>query len=189
MSTATKNQNRIALAFAPPFKAGDLPKGTPEIVNTDQGSQFTSAEFTDALKANGIRISMDEKGCWQDNVFVKRPWRTVKYEEVYLKAYDIMSAAKASLGTFFDYYNPRRPRQSLDDKTPDAIYFAALPQKGAYRLTTGLPTVPLASRIISQQAAVPWIALPRKTSPIDSRILSKQTGPTLASFRLNNKSV
>lgn len=104
--------------------------GAPEIFNTDQGSQFTSAEFTDVLKANDIRISMDGKGCWRDNVFVERLWRTVKYEEVYLKAYDTVSAAKASLATFFDYYNRRRPHQSLDDETPDAIYFAGLPEKG-----------------------------------------------------------
>ena len=104
--------------------------GAPEIFNTDQGSQFTSAEFTDVLKARDIRISMDGKGCWRDNVFVERLWRTVKYEEVYLKAYDTVSAAKASLGTFFEYYNRRRPHQSLDDETPDAIYFAGLPEKG-----------------------------------------------------------
>ena len=104
--------------------------GKPEIFNTDQGSQFTSAEFTDVLKARDIRISMDGKGCWRDNVFVERLWRTVKYEEVYLKAYDTVSAAKASLGTFFEYYNRRRPHQSLDDETPDAIYFAGLPEKG-----------------------------------------------------------
>ena len=71
--------------------------GTPEIFNTDQGSQFTSAEFTAVLKTHGIRISMDGKGCWRDNVFVERLWRTVKYEEVYLKAYDTISVAKASL--------------------------------------------------------------------------------------------
>jgi len=104
--------------------------GKPEIFNTDQGSQFTSAEFTDVLKARDIRISMDGKGCWRDNVFVERLWRTVKYEEVYLKAYDTVSAAKANLGRFFDYYNRRRPHQSLDDETPDAIYFAGLPEKG-----------------------------------------------------------
>ena len=104
--------------------------GAPEIFNTDQGCQFTSAEFTDVLKARDIRISMDGKGCWRDNVFVERLWRTVKYEEVYLKAYDTVSAAKANLAKFFDYYNRRRPHQSLEDETPDAIYFAGLPEKG-----------------------------------------------------------
>ena len=112
------------------LEEGIVRYGAPEIFNTDQGSQFTSAEFTDVLKTHGIRNSMDGKGCWRDNVFVERLWRTVKYEEVYLKAYDTVSAAKASLGTFFDYYNRRRPHQSLDDETPDAIYFAGLPKKG-----------------------------------------------------------
>ena len=99
-------------------------------MNTDQGSQFTSSAFISVLKQHHVQISMDGKGCWRDNVFVERLWRTVKYEEVNLKAYDTVSAAKASLGTFFDYYNRRRPHQSLDDETPDAIYFAGLPEKG-----------------------------------------------------------
>ncbi|MFY9329934.1 MAG: IS3 family transposase [Georgfuchsia sp.] len=103
--------------------------GTPEIFNTDQGSQFTSSEFTGLLKEHGIQISMDGKGCWRDNVFVERLWKSVKYEEVYLKAYDSVSIAKASLGTYLNYYNTRRPHQSLDGKTPDAIYFTGLPQE------------------------------------------------------------
>lgn len=98
--------------------------GTPEIFNTDQGSQFTSVDFIDLLKQHGIAISMDGKGCWRDNVFVERLWRSVKYEEVYLKAYDSVSAAKASLATYFVFYNTRRPHQSLDGATPDTIYFA-----------------------------------------------------------------
>jgi len=103
--------------------------GTPEIFNTDQGSQFTSAEFTGVLKAHEIRISMDGKGCWRDNVFVERLWRTIKYEEVYLKAYDSVSQAKASLGQFIAFYNGRRPHQTFAGKTPDMIYFANLPQE------------------------------------------------------------
>lgn len=103
--------------------------GTPEIFNTDQGSQFTSAEFTGALKASCIRISMDGKGCWRDNVFVERLWRTIKYEEVYLKAYDSVSQAKVSLGQFITFYNSRRPHQTFAGKTPDMIYFAGLPQE------------------------------------------------------------
>ena len=102
--------------------------GTPEIFNTDQGSQFTSAEFTGLLKEHGVRISMDGKGCWRDNVFVERLWKSVKYEEVYLKAYDSVSDAKVHHGRYFDFYNTRRPHQSLDGKTPDEIYFAGLPQ-------------------------------------------------------------
>jgi putative transposase len=103
--------------------------GRPEIFNTDQGSQFTSSEFTGLLKEHGIQISMDGKGCWRDNVIVERLWKSVKYEEVYLKAYDSVSAAKASLGNYLAFYNTRRPHQSLDGKTPNAIYFAGLPQE------------------------------------------------------------
>ena len=97
--------------------------GTPEIFNTDQGSQFTSETFTGLLKANGIAISMDGKGCWRDNVFVERLWKSVKYEEVYLRAYDSVSHAKASLGKYLTFYNARRPHSSLARMTPDQVYF------------------------------------------------------------------
>ena len=97
--------------------------GPPGIFNTDQGSQFTSDNFTDALKAHGIKISMDGKGRWIDNVFIERLWRTVKYEEVFLKAYDTMHQAKASLAAYFHFYNGRRSHQSLDYKTPDEVYY------------------------------------------------------------------
>jgi putative transposase len=103
--------------------------GTPDIFNTDQGSQFTSADFTDVLKAQGIRISMDGKGCWRDNVFVERLWRTIKYDEVYLKAYESVSHARTSLGLFITFYNGRRPHQTFAGKTPDMIYSAGLPQE------------------------------------------------------------
>lgn len=101
--------------------------GKPEIFNTDQGSQFTSLAFTDLLKRNDIAISMDGRGCWRDNVFVERLWKSVKYEEVYLHAYDSVAHAKISLGRYLDFYNTRRPHSSLDRKTPDQVYFAALP--------------------------------------------------------------
>ena len=103
--------------------------GCPDIFNTDQGSQFTGEAFTTLLKDNGIRISMDGKGCWRDNVFVERLWKSVKYEEVYLHAYDSVSEAKAGLRRYFDFYNARRPHQSLDGQTPDEIYFNNLPQE------------------------------------------------------------
>ena len=96
--------------------------GKPDIFNTDQGSQFTSSDFTGLLKDNGIRISMDGKGCWRDNVFVERLWKSVKYEEVYLKAYDTVADAKANLGRYLNFYNTRRPHQTLDRKTPDTFY-------------------------------------------------------------------
>ena len=100
--------------------------GSPEIFNTDQGSQFTSEAFTDVLKAHHIRISMDGKGRWMDNVFIERLWRSVKYEEVYLKAYEDLHGARASLQQYFDFYNQRRRHQTLDC-TPDNQYYARLP--------------------------------------------------------------
>ena len=101
--------------------------GRPEIFNTDQGSQFTSAAFTGLLLDNTIAISMDGRGAWRDNVFVERLWRTVKYEEVYLRAYDSVSDARASLGRYLDFYNRRRPHSSLAARTPDRAYFDHLP--------------------------------------------------------------
>ena len=95
----------------------------PEVFNTDQGSQFTCAAFTDVLTRNEIKISMDGKGAWRDNVFVERLWRSVKYEEVYLRAYDSVSEARTSLGRYLDLYNRRRPHSSLDGMTPDQAYF------------------------------------------------------------------
>src|SRR5512140_2108921 len=103
----------------------------PEIFNTDQGSQFTGSAFTGVLANNGIAISMDGKGAWRDNVFVERLWRSVKYEEVYLRAYDSVSAARTSLGRYLDFYNRRRPHSSLDGTTPDQAYFNDLPQLAA----------------------------------------------------------
>jgi putative transposase len=105
--------------------------GRPEIFNTDQGSQFTSAAFTDVLMENGIAISMDGKGAWRDNVFVERLWKSVKYEEVYLRAYDTVSDARASIGRYLGFYNSRRPHSSLDRQTPDQAYFTRLPQFAA----------------------------------------------------------
>ena len=101
--------------------------GQPKIFNTDQGSQFTSEAFTNALEERGIQISMDGKGAWRDNVFVERLWRSIKYEEVYLHAYESVGHAKAALARYIDFYNARRPHSSLDTKTPDEFYFATLP--------------------------------------------------------------
>jgi putative transposase len=101
--------------------------GKPEIFNTDQGSQFTSVAFTGVLLKHGVSISMDGKGSWRDNVFVERLWRSVKYEEVYLKAYDSVSEARGSIGRYFAFYNQRRPHSSLDRRTPDEAYFDRSP--------------------------------------------------------------
>lgn len=100
--------------------------GTPDIFNTDQGCQFTSQEFAGLLKDHGIQISMDGTGCWRDNVFVERLWRSVKYEEVYLHAYDSVSAAHQGLGRYLTFYNQHRPHKALDGNTPEEVYFENL---------------------------------------------------------------
>jgi putative transposase len=101
--------------------------GVPEIFNTDQGSQFTSDDFVDLIQGHGIRLSMDGKGRWVDNVFVERLWKSVKYEEVYLHAYDSVAEARQGLQRYFQFYNQRRPHSSLDGQTPNAVYFTSLP--------------------------------------------------------------
>lgn len=102
--------------------------GNPEIFNTDQGSQFTSEAFTDILISNEISISMDGKGRWVDNVYVERLWRSVKYEDVHLKAYGSITEARHGLAAYFEFYNIKRRHQGLDDRTPDEVYFNTLPQ-------------------------------------------------------------
>ncbi len=102
--------------------------GTPEIVNTDQGSQFTAETFTEAVLNQGCKLSMDGRGAWRDNVFVERVWRSVKYERVYLKAYDSVSAARADIADYIHWYNTGRPHSSLDDVTPEVAYLNGLPK-------------------------------------------------------------
>jgi putative transposase len=120
--------HRVSISMSTDFCVDALEEaitkyGRPEIFNTDQGSQFTSAEFTGVLKANEIQISMDGKGRWIDNVFVERIWKSVKYEHVYLHAYESVAEAKQQLATYFNFYNTRRPHSSLARKTPDITYF------------------------------------------------------------------
>ena len=103
--------------------------GCPEIFNSDQGSQFTSEAFTAKLKEHGIRISMDGRGRWLDNVFIERLWKSVKYEEVYLKAYDSIAVARKELREYFDFYNKRRRHQGLNKRFPDDVYWNTLPYK------------------------------------------------------------
>lgn len=105
--------------------------GPPDIFNTDQGSQFTSDAFIGILKTHGIDISMDGKGRCMDNVFVERLWRSVKYEDIYLKAYSSIAEARQGLREYFEFYNRRRRHQGLDRRTPDDVYWSTLPQKVA----------------------------------------------------------
>lgn len=102
--------------------------GTPEIVNTDQGSQFTAEEFTHAVLSRGCRLSMDGKGAWRDNVFVERLWRTIKYERVYLRAYDAVSAARTDVALYLDWYNRERVHSRIEDRTPEQAYWELLPK-------------------------------------------------------------
>src|SRR4029077_6574520 len=111
--------------------------GKPEIINTDQGAQFTGLAFTGLLTKQSIAISMDGKGAWQDNVFVESLWRTIKYQEVYLRAYESVSDARASIGRYLLFYNERRPHASLDGMTPDQAYFTALPFRSAHSSIAG----------------------------------------------------
>jgi putative transposase len=101
--------------------------GVPEIMNTDQGSQLTGAEFIGELNKHGIAISMDGRGQWRDNVFVERLWKSVKYEDVYLKAYETVSDARAGISKYIEFYNSRRPHRAHAGRTPDVVYFEALP--------------------------------------------------------------
>ena len=115
--------------------------GRPEIFITDQRSPFTAEAFTDVLKAHGVAISMDGKGRWVDNVFIERLWRSVKYEEVYLHAYESPKEVNAALTRYFAFYNTRRPHQALDQRTPDALYFADSTVKWAARRALRRPSV------------------------------------------------
>jgi putative transposase len=100
--------------------------GKPEIFNTDQGSQFTDGDFVALIREElGIKLSMDGKGCWRDNVFIERFWRSLKYEEVYLHAYASASEARMGIGRYIDFYNRERPHSALDGATPDAAYFTS----------------------------------------------------------------
>jgi len=103
--------------------------GCPEIFNTDQGSQFTAEAFTGALRSNGIAISMNGKGRWMDNVLIERLWKSLKYEDIYLKAYASMAEMKEGLSAYLGFYNERRWHQNFDRKTPAMVYGKTLPQK------------------------------------------------------------
>jgi putative transposase len=105
--------------------------GGPEIFNTDQGCQFTSREFTGLLKDHGIKMSMDGRGSWRDNVLVERLGRSLKYEEVYLRAYETVSAASEGVASYLTFYNQQRPHRALDGRTPDRVYWENRPAQPA----------------------------------------------------------
>ena len=123
-----------------------LGQGQPEVFNTDQGSQFTSLEFTQVLQEHGVKISMDGKGRYNDNIFVERLWRTVKYEEVYLKAYTNASEARRELGSYFRFYNHQRPHQALGYRTPAQVFHQTRNATGdSSKVTEGPPELVLVS--------------------------------------------
>ena len=133
-----------------------LKTARPEIFNSDQGVQFTSDAFTGILENNGIRISMDGRGRVYDNIFVERLWRTVKYEEVYLRDYSDMHEAKISLGRYFDFYNNERPHQSLGNRTPEEVYYGLNEKVNRNYLETGNDMmsnpVPITNAVLSQES-------------------------------------
>jgi putative transposase len=104
--------------------------GRPDIVNTDQGSQFTAQEFVDMVQDHGVKLSMDGRGAWRDNVFVERIWRTVKYERVYLRAYETVSEARQDIAQYIDWYNTARPHSSLGGQTPEEVWIGGMPTFG-----------------------------------------------------------
>jgi putative transposase len=110
----------------------------PEIFNTDQGAQFTGDEFINVLKKSGAQISMDGKGRWRDNVFVERLWRSLKYEEVYLHAYDDVPQARRGIGDYFAFFNDERPHQALGYSVPSAVYFSSLEESQRSALYSSL---------------------------------------------------
>jgi putative transposase len=125
--------HRTSISMTPDFCIEALEEaiakyGPPEIFNSDQGSQFTSDDFTQVLKDHGIKISMDGRGRWIDNVFVERLWKSVKYEHVYLHAYESVAEARAALASYLEFFNTRRPHSSLDGQTPDTVYFKNQPK-------------------------------------------------------------
>ncbi len=120
---AWRLSNTLEVGFCAEALTEALGRGRPEVFNTDQGSQFTSREFTQILQDHSVKISMDGRGRYQDNIFVERLWRTVKYEEVYLKAYANATEARRELGEYFRFYNNRRPHQGLGYRTPTEVFY------------------------------------------------------------------
>ena len=153
---AWRVSNTMEVGFCLEALEEALSKGRPEIFNTDQGSQFTSDAFTGMLLEQGIQVSMDGKGRYIDNIFVERLWRSVKYEEVYLKAYGNGAEAKAGIGTYLDFYNQERPHQALGYQTPGEVFQEEQHRRGGQEQEVALP---------SGNNAFPQVAVDSLTDP------------------------
>ena len=140
---AWRLSNTLDAGFCTEALTEALARGRPEVFNTDQGSQFSSREFTQVLQDRGVKISMDGKGRYQDNIFVDRLWRTVKYEEVYLKAYAYATEARMELGAYFRFYNNQRPHQALSYRAPAEVFHGAGNAPAEESKVTGSPTEPM----------------------------------------------
>jgi len=137
---AWKLSNTMDTGFCVAALEEALSRGRPEIFNTDQGSQFTSEAFTQTLQERGIRVSMDGKGRYLDNIFVERLWRSIKYEEVYLKAYQSVAEARAGINAYLEFYNRQRPHQALGYRTPAEMYQNGQEEKKVAAQEAGLPS-------------------------------------------------
>ena len=137
---AWKLSNTMNTGFAVAGSEEALAKDRPEIFNTDQGAQFTSEAFTQTLREPGIRVSMDGKGRYLDNIFVERLWRSIKYEEVYLKAYQTVAQARTGINAYLEFYNRQRPHQDLDYRTPAEVYQNGQEEKKVAAQEVGLPS-------------------------------------------------
>ncbi len=137
---AWKLSNTLDAGFCVAALEEALNQGRPEIFNTDQGAQFTSEAFTQMLQEQGIQVSMDGKGRYLDNIFVERLWRSIKYEEVYLKAYQTVAEARTGINAYLEFYNQQRPHQALGYRTPAEVYQNGQEEKEAAAQEVGLPS-------------------------------------------------
>ena len=137
---AWKLSNTMDTSFCVAALEEALGKGRPEIFNTDQGSQFTSEAFTQTLQEQRVQVSMDGKGRYLDNIFVERLWRSIKYEEVYLKAYQTVAEARTGINAYLEFYNRQRPHQALGYRTPAEVYQHGQEERGAAAEEAGLPS-------------------------------------------------
>ena len=165
---AWKLSNTMDTDFCVTALEAALGKGRPEVFNTDQGAQFTSDAFTQTLQERGIRVSMDGKGRYLDNIFVERLWRSIKYEEVYLKAYQTVAEARVGINAYLEFYNRRRPHQSLGYRTPAQVY-----QKGQAE-----------KRVAAQEPGLTSGLVKPSVGAGDSPLPAERTGPAFSSWMM-----